>query len=87
MNRTLNVQIWHDKRLRASDKLVALALAQLCRWDADTCSASLRYLSAMTGLTADAVHRHVLALESMGILTRYQRHRRAPTEYTLHTAR
>ena len=87
MNRVAAYQIWHDRTLRASDKLVALALAQLCPWNDRTCSASLRYLSVMTGLTPDGVHRHILKLEASGHITRFQAHRRAPTEYTLHPTR
>lgn len=87
MNRVLTFQIWHNRASAPSCKLVALALAQLCDRDADRCHASIRYLSVMTGLNRNTVLACVHQLESMGLITRYQAHRRAPTEYTLHPTR
>ena len=86
MNRVLTIQIW-NKRLRPADKLVALALAQLCRPDSDRCHASLRYLAAMTRYNPNTVHASIRSLEDQGVISRYQAHRRAQTEYTLHPTR
>lgn len=87
MNGIATYQIWHNRSLRPLDKLTLLALARLCPDRSDRCLASLRYLSAMLNMDPGTVHRSIRTLEEQGYITRYQRHRRAPTEYTLHPTR
>lgn len=84
LNRQMSRIVWGNRALRPVDKLVLLALVQLCPFDSDRAITPLRYLAHLTCLGIPAVHRSVRTLEAGGYITRYQHHRRAPTEYVVH---
>lgn len=64
-------------------KLVAVALAVRCdkRWY--IVQLTQRTLRRDTGLSDLSLRRAIRCLEDRGAVSRWQRHRRAPTEYTL----
>lgn len=74
---------WRRRDIAPLAKLVALALATEAaqgQWHVQLTQRTLRY---KTGLTPLAMRRALQALESAGAIERYQRHRRAATEYSL----
>lgn len=75
--------MWRRHDVGPYARLVAQALAFYCERNAWTCHATQRTLMVYTGITGPALRRAIRELEDAGIVSRYQRGRRSPTEYTL----
>lgn len=76
-------KMWAVRGLSNAGRLCGLALCQLATAEHHTVTCRQTYLVWLTGLNQSSITRSLRELEDRGLIQRWQRDRRSPTEYTL----